>query len=95
MDGLLLNLSQKFAFTKFVRARATDAIPNYPDERCPTLLVYKGGKVLRQFVGLDAFAGRKTNEDDVEWAVSRTGAIETEMVDPPSKEDKKFRLTRR
>lgn len=92
MDGLMLKLSSQFVFTKFVRARATDAIPNYPDSKCPTVLVYKGGKVLKQFVGLDAFAGRKTDEKDVEWALSKTGAVTTEMIEKPSKVGKEFKL---
>lgn len=90
----MLSLSAKFVHTKFARARATDAIPNYPDSRCPTILVYKAGKVLRQFVGLEAFAGRKTDEDDLEWALSKTGAVTTEMAEPPSKSDKKFKMSR-
>lgn len=94
MDQLMLTLSAKFVHTKFVRARATDAIPNYPDSKCPTLLVYKSGKVIRQFVGLESFAGRKTDEDDLEWALSKTGAVETEMAEAPSKADKKFKMNR-
>lgn len=92
MDQLLLTLSSRFVHTKFVRARATDAIPNYPDSKCPTLLVYKSGKVLRQFVGLEAFAGRKTDDQDLEWALSKTGAVSTEMIDKPSKAGKEFKL---
>jgi hypothetical protein len=92
MDQLLLTLSAKFVHTKFVRSRATDAIPKYPDAKCPTLLVYRGGKVLRQYVGLEAFAGRKTDEQDVEWALSVSGAVKTEMTEPPPKADKEFKL---
>jgi hypothetical protein len=94
MDSLLLNLSAKFVHTKFVRARATDAIPNYPDEKCPTLLIYKAGKVLKQFVGLDAFAGRKTESADLEWALSKTGAVTTDMIDAPLRPDDRFKLNR-
>jgi Phosducin len=94
MDQRLLELSAKFVHTKFVKARATDAIPNYPDSKLPTLLVYKTGKVIRQFVGLESFAGLKTTADDLEWALAKTGAIITEMVDEPSKEDQRFKLHR-
>lgn len=94
MDARLLGLSGKFPHTKFVKCKASDAIKNYPDARCPTLLVYKGGKVLKQFVGLGAFAGNKTVEDDVEWALSKTGAVETEMVEAPGDDTKRFNMTR-
>ncbi len=94
MDARLLALSQKFRHTKFVKCKATDAIKNYPDDRLPTILVYKNGKVLKQFVGLAAFAGSKTSEADVEWALSRTGAVETEMVEPPGEDTRRFRINR-
>jgi hypothetical protein len=94
MDQLLLELSAKFVHTKFVKSRATDAIPNYPDSKLPTLLVYKSGKVLRQYVGLEAFAGMKTTADDVEWAIAKTGAVVTEMSDEPAKEGARFKLNR-
>lgn len=92
MDDLLVALSTKFVFTKFVRSRATDAIPNYPDSKCPTLLVYKSGKVVRQFVGMEAFAGPKTSADDVEWHLAKSGAVTTEMIEPPAKEAAQFKL---
>lgn len=94
MAARLLDLSVKFRHTKFVKCKATDAIKNYPDSRCPTLLVYKGGKVLKQFVGLDAFAGSKTSSDDVEWGLSKTGAVVTEMIEAPREEDRRFRINR-
>lgn len=94
MDARLLELSAKFYHTKFLKCKATDAIKNYPDSRCPTLLVYKGGKVLKQFVGLGAFAGNKTSAADLEWALSKTGAVETEMVEPPGAENRRFKINR-
>lgn len=94
MDARLLELSAKFRDTKFVRCRATDAMKNYPDSKCPTLLVYKGGKVLKQFVGLEAFNGTSTVAADVEWALSKTGAVETDMTEAPAKGDKRFNLRR-
>jgi hypothetical protein len=92
MDQLILTLSAKFVHTKFVRARATDAIPDYPDSKCPMLLVYKSGKVLRQFVGLEVFAGPKTDENDLEWALSKTGAVATEMIEAPKRAGTNFKL---
>ncbi len=94
MDARLLSLSEKFPHTKFVKCKASDAIKNYPDSRCPTLLVYKAGKVLKQFVGLGAFAGTKTVEADIEWALSKTGAVKTDMAGPPSEDTRRFNLTR-
>lgn len=84
----------KFVHTKFVRVKATDAIPNYPDSKCPTLLVYRDGKVLQQHVGLDVFSGQKTDVDDLEWALSKCGAVTTDLLEAPSRKKQNFQLNR-
>jgi len=94
MDARLLELSQKFRHTKFLKCKATDAIKNYPDARCPTLLVYKDGKVLKQFIGLGVFAGNKTSVEDIEWGLSQIGAVESEMVEPPGEDTRRYRINR-
>mmetsp|Transcript_13262 Transcript_13262/g.35256 ORF Transcript_13262/g.35256 Transcript_13262/m.35256 type:complete len:94 (-) Transcript_13262:97-378(-) len=92
MNKLLLEVSGRFVYTKFMKCKATDAIKNYPDEKCPTLLVYHGGKVVMQYVGLEAFDGARTTADDIEWKLSLCKAVESEMDEPPQK--KKFNMTR-
>lgn len=94
MDARLLELSNKFRTTKFLRCKATDAIKNYPDSKCPTLLVYKGGKVLKQFVGIGAFNAKTPVAADIEWALGEIGAVQTDMQEPPSAETKRFNLKR-
>uniref|UniRef100_A0A7S1ETK7 Phosducin domain-containing protein n=1 Tax=Timspurckia oligopyrenoides TaxID=708627 RepID=A0A7S1ETK7_9RHOD len=90
----LLALSTKFVHTKFLTCKATDAIKNYPDSKLPTVLVYKEGKVLANFVGLEKFRGLRTDADDVEWELGRVGAVESDMDERPHSEDKSFNLRR-
>lgn len=94
MDARLLELSAKFRTTKFVKCKATDAIKNFPDANCPTLLVYKGGKVLKQFTGLASFNTSTPVADDIEWALSKTGAVESELREAPNSAAKRFNLHR-
>lgn len=100
MHHRLLELSAKFRSTKFIRCKATDAIKNYPDSKCPTVLIYKEGKVLKQFVGLKSFipatapASSIPTADDIEWALSRLSAVESDMVEPPRKESSRFNIRR-
>lgn len=94
MDARLLDLSAKFRTTKFVKCKASDAIKNYPDDKCPTLLVYKGGKIVKQFVGLHAFGSKKVTADDIEWALKKINAVESDMVEPPRPEDRRFAIRR-
>jgi hypothetical protein len=64
--GLLLqrlaSLARRFPATKFVKIVATDAIRNYPDRNCPTLLIYHNGDLKRQLVGLGSLSGLTTTE---------------------------------
>lgn len=61
MEQLLLTLSAAHVFVKFVKCKAGDALKNYPDSQCPTLLIYKGGTVLKQFIKFDSFGGAKAS----------------------------------
>eukprot|EP00172_Hildenbrandia_rubra_P004477 Plantae.Rhodophyta-Hildenbrandia_rubra.ctg913.p1 GENE.Plantae.Rhodophyta-Hildenbrandia_rubra.ctg913~~Plantae.Rhodophyta-Hildenbrandia_rubra.ctg913.p1 ORF type:complete len:230 (+),score=70.53 Plantae.Rhodophyta-Hildenbrandia_rubra.ctg913:73-762(+) len=94
MSEILSKLAKKFRFTKFLKCKSTDAIRNFPDEKCPALLVYEGGKVLKQFVGLEAFAGLKTQVEHVEWGLKNLGAVESEMTEPPKSAKADFKFTR-
>lgn len=100
MHQRLSELSAKFLTTKFIKCKATDAIKNYPDAKCPTVLVYKEGKILKQFVGLKSFvqapspASAIPTTDDVEWTLSRLSAVESDMVEAPGPKSSRFNLRR-
>ena len=57
VQSALEELSSQYASTKFVRAVATEVIPNYPDANVPTLLVYHNRAVKATLVGLKNIAG--------------------------------------
>lgn len=94
MDARLLELSAKFRTTKFVKCKASDAIKNYPDHKCPTVLVYQAGKVLKQFVGLSSFGATNPSVGDVEWALSRVHAVDSQMLEAPRADAKRFNMRR-
>lgn len=93
MEARLQELSAKFRTTKFVKCKASDAIKNYPDSKCPTVLVYKHGKVFKQYVGLTAFGPSVPTADHIEWALSKIGAVESDWLEPPI-ETKQFKMRR-
>ena len=55
----LVNLSQKFPQTKFIKSVSSVCIPNYPDKNLPTIFVYFEGELKKQFVGPFVFGGMK------------------------------------
>eukprot|EP01102_Stenamoeba_stenopodia_P006060 TRINITY_DN16794_c0_g1_i1.p1 TRINITY_DN16794_c0_g1~~TRINITY_DN16794_c0_g1_i1.p1 ORF type:complete len:257 (+),score=72.06 TRINITY_DN16794_c0_g1_i1:95-772(+) len=83
MNEVLQRLAPKFRDVKFVKIRAKDCIPNYPEANLPTLLIYRNGKVQKQFVGLGDFNGMRTTPDDVEWELAQIGVLETELEEAP------------
>lgn len=76
-------LCRKFPAVKFVQSVSTNCIPNYPDKNLPSLFVYFEGDLKHQFVGPTIFGGETSTADDVEWALSQLGAVETELEENP------------
>ena len=65
MEATLRILARKFRATKFVYIRSDDAIRNYPDKNLPTLLIYRGGDVAKQFIGLSQLRGEGMTPDGI------------------------------
>ena len=91
LNARLNELAAKKRSTKFVKILSHLAIPNYPDKLLPTLIVYKDTNHVKQFIGLAEFGGNRMTCDDLEWALSRVGAVETNLrSDPREKKHPKF-----
>lgn len=82
------NLAKKFPATKFLRSVSTVCIPNYPDKNLPTVFVYCDNEMKKQFVGPLAFGGMNLKQDELEWMLSQTGAVKTDLEEPPRPEVK-------
>jgi hypothetical protein len=66
------DLAAKYPSSKFVKIISTDCIPNYPDQNLPTVLIYHGGAVKHNLVGLAHWGGRTTTPEQVGgWTAGR------------------------
>lgn len=83
LNNCLSVVANKFRAVKFVKVIAQEAIANFPRTNCPTVLVYKDGNIVAQFVKMHAFAGRRTTPAVVEWVLSERGIIKTELETDP------------
>lgn len=83
VNQYLSNLARKFPETKFLKSVSTVCIPNYPDKNLPTLFVYCDNDLKKQFVGPFAVGGMNLKQDELEWKLSRTGAMKSELEEPP------------
>eukprot|EP00301_Raphidiophrys_heterophryoidea_P027703 c9785_g1_i2.p1 GENE.c9785_g1_i2~~c9785_g1_i2.p1 ORF type:complete len:267 (+),score=57.69 c9785_g1_i2:111-803(+) len=83
MSSIFRQLARKFKDVKFVQIKATDAIPKFPEHQCPTILVYRTGNIIQQWVCLTPFNGDDTTADDVEWELAEAGVLKTDMQEEP------------
>ncbi|XP_072899598.1 phosducin-like protein 3 [Hemitrygon akajei] len=79
----LSELAKKFPETKFIKAISTTCIPNYPDRNLPTIFIYRDGDIKAQYVGPLVFGGMNLTKDELEWKLSCSGAIKTELEENP------------
>ncbi|XP_008844096.1 phosducin-like protein 3 [Nannospalax galili] len=79
------DLARKFPDVKFIKAISTTCIPNYPDRNLPTVFVYLEGDIKAQFIGPLVFSGMNLTRDELEWKLSESGAIKTDLEENPRK----------
>ena len=85
MNQHLSGLARKFPDVKFTKAVSATCIPNYPDRNLPTIFVYLEGDIKAQLIGPLVFSGMNLTRDDLEWKLSESGAINTDLEENPKK----------
>ena len=88
VSARMAELSAKFKATKFLKIVSTQAIPDYPDRNLPTILIYRNGDPTTQWVGshIQKLGGVNITAEILEWHLSRVGALESEMTEPPEQQ---------
>lgn len=82
----LCGLARKFPQTKFLKSISTTCIPNYPDHNLPTIFVYFEGDMKAQYIGPLVFGGMNLKADELEWRLSESGAVKTDLEENPKKQ---------
>lgn len=67
--------AQEYGDVKFCEIRASQAIENYPDRNCPTILVYKNGDIVKQIVTLATVGGVRMNMQKIDEILVDVGAV--------------------
>ncbi|KAK2955595.1 putative phosducin family protein [Blattamonas nauphoetae] len=60
---------------KFVRIKAQHAIHDYPDQNCPTVLVYRNKTIIKTWVTAAPFGGRVMSKKTVELELMKIGVL--------------------
>lgn len=67
--------AREYGDIKFCEIRASQAIENYPDRNCPTILVYSKGDIVKQVVTLMTLGGVRTSMRHIDNILIEIGAI--------------------
>lgn len=79
----MTELARKFRATKFIKSVSSVCIPNYPDKNLPTIFVYYEGDMKKNFIGPLEFGGMNLTKQSLEWILSQTGAVKTDLEEDP------------
>ncbi|KAL4808885.1 thioredoxin-like protein [Aspergillus unguis] len=80
-------LAAKYGDIKFCEMRGNMCIEGYPDRNTPTILVYHGGEIVKQFVTLMALRGTGTKVEHLEEMLVEIGALKESDVRLKKKDD--------
>lgn len=75
LSELWRQAAQEYGDIKFCEIRASQAIENYPERNCPTVLVYKDGDIVKQLVTLATIGGVRTNMQKIDDLLVEVGAV--------------------
>ncbi|KAK2591929.1 Proteolipid protein 2 [Conoideocrella luteorostrata] len=67
--------AKEYGDIKFCEIRGSQAIENYPDRNCPTILVYSKGDIVKQVVTLMTLGGVRTNMQHIDSILVEVGAV--------------------
>ncbi|CAK9795566.1 Viral IAP-associated factor homolog [Anthophora quadrimaculata] len=83
INQYLANLARKFPVTKFLKSISTTCIPNWPDSNLPTIFIYHGGNMVKEFIGPIELRGMKLTEAELEWMLGQVEAVPTKITEDP------------
>lgn len=75
LSQLWRQAAQEYGDIKFCEIRGNQAIENYPERNCPTILVYNKGDIVKQIVTLMTLSGPKTSMLDIDNLLVEVGAV--------------------
>ncbi|KAJ4410564.1 Proteolipid protein 2 [Gnomoniopsis sp. IMI 355080] len=75
LSDLWRQAAKEYGDIKFCEMRAEQAIENYPEKNCPTILVYKNGDIVKQVVTLALVGGVRMSMLNLDKILVEVGAV--------------------
>lgn len=85
VDQIFKELAAKFPKVKFLRGEACLCIPDFPQCNLPSILIYKSGDLVHQFIGPKSISGSAVTAKSLEWRLAQINVLETKLTEDPSK----------
>lgn len=83
LNQFMTNLAMKYPTVKFLKSISTTCIPNYPDKNLPTIFIYSGGELKKQYIGPVELRGPNCTQDEIEFMLGKAGAVNTNITEDP------------
>jgi len=90
LNKLLGGLAAAHRYVKICVIRAQEAIHNFPNHKCPTLLVYYEGNIIKQIEKLGVFGGPRASVASLEWVLAQPFTVRPKGAE----EDQTHRIVR-
>nr|XP_039320361.1 phosducin-like protein 3 [Saimiri boliviensis boliviensis] len=81
----LSGLASKFPDVKFIKAVSTTCMPSYPERNLPVIFLYLEGDIKSQLIDPLMFGSMNLTRDELEWKLSESGTIKTNLEENPKK----------
>ncbi|KAL4678222.1 hypothetical protein H8959_020896, partial [Pygathrix nigripes] len=81
----LNGVARKFPDVKFIKVISTTCISNYRDRNLPTGFVFLEGGIKARFIGPLVSDGMNLMRDEMEWKLSKSGAMKLDLEENPKK----------
>lgn len=75
LSDLWREAAREYGDIKFCEMRAEQAIENYPEKNCPTILIYKNGDIVKQIVTLALIGGVRMSMLSLDKILVEVGAV--------------------
>mmetsp|Transcript_33470 Transcript_33470/g.62214 ORF Transcript_33470/g.62214 Transcript_33470/m.62214 type:complete len:230 (-) Transcript_33470:642-1331(-) len=79
----IASVAKKFKYVKFCKIVGSDCIQNFPDSKCPTILIYYKGDIYKQVEGIQAFGGKRMTAETLTWKLIEWKVIDAKMEKNP------------
>lgn len=84
LNLILEDLAPQFNHVKFIRVRSTDLVENFASVALPLLMLYRGGKVVKNLPRFHMMLKHKWEDADVVRQLAKEGVLNQALYKPPT-----------